>query len=250
MKTAQTVLGVVILLFIGGIALLWTKLSPVPNTNNQSNQGEESILGCYAVTNSVGDRYTLNIGSQQGSVVSGGLEFYNYQKDSSIGTFNGLYKNGILLADYSFRSEGMDSVMQVAFKRSGNDFIRGYGPLNDDGTRFIDVDSIVFDPSSTMTVFKKGECANTSSSVTFPKGGESLVRGQKYTISWSGGQDPTQIFLIDTSLKSAGASVSIADRVYNVKNTGSYEYTVPKTLKPGTYELQVGNGLSKTFSII
>ncbi len=89
-----------------------------------------------------------------------------------------------------------------------------------------------------------------STTISFPKGGEIFSRGKTYILRWSGGDDPVHVFLVDTSLKSQGASVSISDRVYNVKNTGSVEYTFPKTLKEGTYEFQIGNVTSKPFKVL
>lgn len=117
---------------------------------------QESVVGCYAM-NSDKDVYTLNITSQEDIQVSGALAFKNYEKDSSRGTFAGTYNQGILLGDYAFQSEGMDSVMQVAFKKSGDDFIRGYGPVTDEGTRFADVNTIMYDELP-LSVFKKTVC--------------------------------------------------------------------------------------------
>src|SRR5581483_8704886 len=63
-------------------------------------------------------------------------------------------------------------------------------------------------------------------SVIFPAGGETLQRGTSYTLKWQGGDKTVTLFLIDTDLSSVGTSVSIVDRVYNVMNTGSYQYTI------------------------
>lgn len=86
--------------------------------------------------------------------------------------------------------------------------------------------------------------------IIFPKGGESLVKGQKYALQWSGGPNPTQIFLINTALESQGQSVSIVDRAYNITNTGSYEYTIPATIDPGSYKFEIGNVTSNAFTVI
>jgi hypothetical protein len=88
-------------------------------------------------------------------------------------------------------------------------------------------------------------------SITFPQGGEKLVQGQTYQLTWTGGREEiTQIFLIDTSLKDQGASVSITDRVYGIENKHVYSYTVSPTIKPGTYEFQIGKQTSPTFEIV
>ncbi len=91
--------------------------------------------------------------------------------------------------------------------------------------------------------------ATMSTQVTFPHGGEQLIEGNSYMLTWLGGPDPTHIFLIDTSLKSVGESASIVDRIYDIKNNGIYNYTVPTNLKPGVYEFQIGNNTSNIFQI-
>jgi len=86
--------------------------------------------------------------------------------------------------------------------------------------------------------------------IIFPAGKEKIAIGDFCNIKWTGGPDPMQIFLVDTSLKSIGTSVSISDRIYNIKNTGSYIYQIPTNLKLGTYEFQIGDQTSNTFEIV
>lgn len=95
-----------------------------------------------------------------------------------------------------------------------------------------------------------------TNAITFPKGGETLVTGEKYTLKWknvgetgSPNASTTQIFLIDQSLLNQGASVSIIDRTYDVPDTGSYEYTVPTGAADGTYFFVIGTTTSNTFKI-
>lgn len=90
-----------------------------------------------------------------------------------------------------------------------------------------------------------------ANSITFPRGGEKLVQGQSYELTWTGGREEiTQIFLIDTSLKDVGTSVSISDRIYGIENKHKYTYTIPLTMKPGTYEFQIGELTSAPFQIV
>lgn len=90
-----------------------------------------------------------------------------------------------------------------------------------------------------------------TNSVTFPKGGEKLVQGQSYEITWTGGrEETTQIFLVDTSLKDKGSSASISDRIYGIENKHAYTYTIPTNIKPGTYEFQIGSQTSPAFDIV
>jgi len=107
----------------------------------------DSIRGCY-VAHLAKDVFTLEVQTQQGENVSGILDINNYEKDSSSGTFNGTYKDGILFGEYSFRSEGMDSVSQIIFKKEGNGFLRGYGKVDDlTGTTFTSLKDVQFDSS-------------------------------------------------------------------------------------------------------
>ncbi|MBK6634882.1 MAG: hypothetical protein IPH68_02200 [Chitinophagaceae bacterium] len=46
----------------------------------------------------------------------------------------------ILVADYTFMSEGIQSIRQVAFKMEGNSFVEGYGD-------FKNIDSLDFNTS-------------------------------------------------------------------------------------------------------
>jgi hypothetical protein len=90
----------------------------------------------------------------------------------------------------------------------------------------------------------------SQSKITFPKGGEKLTKGQSYTLTWTGGGNQLQIFLIDTALESQGESVSEVDKLYGINNTGSYEYKVPDDIKEGTYKFEIGTMTSKPFQIV
>ena len=115
---------------------------------------QDSVLGCYTATLGQ-DVYTMSINTQQGENVSGTLAFKNFEKDSSSGTFSGTYKDGILLGIYSFNSEGMQSDLQVIFKKTNDGFIRGYGDMNQAGDRFADLNNITYDTTYT---FKPSAC--------------------------------------------------------------------------------------------
>ena len=111
----------------------------------------EIVVGTY-VAHLAKDVYTLNVLFQEGESFKGTLDIKNFEKDSSSGTLTGTYKNGILLADYTFQSEGTESVNQVIFKKIGDDFVRGYGNMDATGTRFADLNNITYDMSA---IYKK-----------------------------------------------------------------------------------------------
>ncbi len=117
-----------------------------------------SMVGCYVATLGK-DVYTLTITSEQRGTVLGTVSFDNFEKDSSSGTFVGTYNDGLLVGDYSFQSEGMSSVRQLAFQKVDNGFVPGYGEVVvvDGRETFVDSTNLSYDNS---TVFiKQATCA-------------------------------------------------------------------------------------------
>ena len=108
-----------------------------------------AIVGCY-VAHLSQDVYILKINSEDSENFAGVLSFQNFDKDSSHGTYMGTYHDDILLGEYSFSSEGTDSVRQVIFKKSGENFIEGFGPYDANGDKFLDPNSVTYDPNSTF----------------------------------------------------------------------------------------------------
>jgi hypothetical protein len=86
------------------------------------------VTGCYR---RILQRDTLVAKlEQKGDSISGKLTFDNYQKDGSSGVVKGHIEGDIIKLIYSFRSEGMNSVMEVYFKRDGSGITRGIGEMN------------------------------------------------------------------------------------------------------------------------
>lgn len=139
---------IVILIVIGIGAFIYTKNKQAP-VEVTPVVVADSVKGCYVATLAK-DVYTLNIADQMGENFTGTLRFKNFEKDSSSGTFVGTYKDGILLGDYSFQSEGTNSVMQVIFKKTAYGFVRGYGDVDSNGTHFTDLSKITYDAKQTF----------------------------------------------------------------------------------------------------
>jgi len=80
------------------------------------------------------------------SLVSGELSYRLVGKDRNDGSIKGIVRDSLIIADYTFRSEGMMSVRQVAFKLVGTSLVEGYGDLNtkSDTVRFKDVHNLSF----------------------------------------------------------------------------------------------------------
>lgn len=91
--------------------------------------------------------------------------------------------------------------------------------------------------------------SNTPNVILFPAGNETLTQGQTYILKWTEGASNLQIFLIDKDLQPQGEAVSIIDQVFDVPNTGSYPYTVPKDAPNGNYIIKIGTLSSQPFQI-
>ncbi|MCF6131899.1 hypothetical protein [Flavobacterium wongokense] len=97
---------------------------------------------CYAY-DANGSKIELEL-QTEGTEANGTLNYALAEKDKNGGTFTGKLENNILIADYHFQSEGVESTRQVAFKLEGDKLIEGYGEMTMDGTHFRDVSQIKF----------------------------------------------------------------------------------------------------------
>ena len=85
--------------------------------------------GCFLRVQN-GDSLFLQI-RREGDRVTGKLQYKNFEKDSNIGTILGQMLGDTLLADYTFNSEGVESVRQVAFLFDGTNFSEGYANMQE-----------------------------------------------------------------------------------------------------------------------
>lgn len=61
--------------------------------------------------------------------VTGNLVYHLFEKDKNSGIIDGQMKGDTLLAEYSFMSEGVNAVREVAFLKKGSDLVEGYGDM-------------------------------------------------------------------------------------------------------------------------
>lgn len=153
-------IGLIIVILIGVFIYYFNSNKVIEESIPTPVFVEDSILGCYVATLGK-DIYAITLLEEDKGNVSGRLAFNNYEKDSSSGSFKGTYVDGILLGNYAFNSEGMNSDMQVIFKKVGDTFVRGYGDVNTEGDKvlFKDLSSITYD---TNVVFVKDADCSTA----------------------------------------------------------------------------------------
>ncbi|HEY5390965.1 MAG TPA: hypothetical protein VIJ57_02530 [Hanamia sp.] len=71
------------------------------------------------------------------SVVSGKLNYHIFEKDANSGTIKGKLFGDTLIADYNFKSEGIESVRQVVFLIKDSTAIEGFGEMKEENGRMI-----------------------------------------------------------------------------------------------------------------
>jgi len=136
------------------------KETNVTDNNEKSNEVAvkpiaENTTGCYW---QILKRDTLvAILQQNGNSVTGKLSFDNFEKDASSGQVTGMAENNILKLWYSFNSEGMQSVMEVWFKKEGETLLRGTGEMSNksDTSYFTNPSGVIFTSNQVM---KKADC--------------------------------------------------------------------------------------------
>jgi hypothetical protein len=89
--------------------------------------------------------------------VSGALNYDIFEKDKNSGTILGVMQGDLLVADYTFTSEGKISVRQVVFKKSGSTLVGGVGEMEEkDGKMvFKDMGKLDF---STPVILTEVDC--------------------------------------------------------------------------------------------
>lgn len=114
------------------------------------------ISGCYMQVLKR-DSFAASL-QQQGNLVTGRMTFNNYEKDASSGTVSGKIEADILKLNYTFMSEGMNSVMEVYFRYKDGMLYRGTGDMGNKG------DTAYFTNPARVTYedegLKKTDCSN------------------------------------------------------------------------------------------
>ncbi|MBP1225724.1 hypothetical protein [Flavobacterium sp. 1355] len=103
----------------------------------------------YSDNNSMVD-LSFNVNSHQ--EVNGTLSYNLSGKDKNEGILNGNMKGDTLIAEYTFTSEGVSSVREVAFLNREGTFIEGYGETieSNDKIMFKDKSKLIFDQKNIL----------------------------------------------------------------------------------------------------
>lgn len=112
------------------------------STAVQETVSEECYLGILKK-----DTVSMSLSIKGNQLSSGKLNYKFFEKDKNEGSLIGEMKGDTLFADYTFMSEGVSSVRQVAFLKKGNTYLEGYGDIEENSgkTIFKNTKQIKFD---------------------------------------------------------------------------------------------------------
>ena len=96
------------------------------------------LTGCYEMTMKK-DSAFLDL-QVEDTIITGTLDFNFFEKDRNRGTLQGVLRNDLILADYTFQSEGVTSVREVIFKIKEGTLLHAYGEMKEQGGKLVFVD--------------------------------------------------------------------------------------------------------------
>ena len=124
------------LFFLLGIALSITACN---SSNSEETASDSAAVDttivpgsqqfCYAY---IKDKDTAKITMMSsGEITTGELSYALFEKDKNKGIFEGELHGDTLIAEYTFNSEGKESVRQIAFLKKGDQLFEGFGDLEE-----------------------------------------------------------------------------------------------------------------------
>jgi hypothetical protein len=85
------------------------------------------LAGCYTMIFKK-DTTTLSLAVKD-TLVSGKLAYHIWEKDKNTGTIKGKLQDSLIIADYTFQSEGTTSVREVIFKIKDSTLVEAFGDV-------------------------------------------------------------------------------------------------------------------------
>ncbi len=102
--------------------------------SEKTNSANE-VSECYVNTKSK-DSMLLHL-TVKNNIVTGNMNYQIAGKDKNKGTLQGEMRGDTLFADYTFMSEGTQSVRQVAYLKKDNSLLEGYGDVEEKGNKMV-----------------------------------------------------------------------------------------------------------------
>lgn len=88
-----------------------------------------------------------------GTTITGTLDYSIFEKDKNSGTIEGEIRDNLIIAEYTFQSEGVTSKRQVVFKNTDEGWKEGYGEMEAvDGIPVqVNIDSLDYNHDMALT---------------------------------------------------------------------------------------------------
>lgn len=78
----------------------------------------------------LGEKDTIRLTTHvDGTNITGTLDYSLFEKDKNTGTFEGEIRDNMIIAEYTFQSEGQSSKRQVVFKNTEEGWKEGFGEM-------------------------------------------------------------------------------------------------------------------------
>lgn len=126
---------------------VWMLCSLSCNSNTETNeQTQDSTRKETAQTPQLSDECYTYLAAKDsvrlhlklnGNAVSGELIYTLFGKDNNTGTIQGQMKGDTIFADYTFRSEGIESVREIALLKKGDSLTEGYGEVKEVNNKMV-----------------------------------------------------------------------------------------------------------------
>lgn len=120
----------------------------------EADSKDKLELGCYEYKTEEND-VKMEVTKIEADAVTAKLYYSYAEKDKNVGTFSGNIHGDKLMGQYTFTSEGKESVRDVVFKIEKKQIVEGFGELNEAGTKLKDTTNITY---SSTTPWKKVSC--------------------------------------------------------------------------------------------
>jgi hypothetical protein len=124
------------ILFI--ISILFAGCTRTSSDKSEISTQVVAEMVCYAYTENQ-DTIQLQITVLNDSV-TGRLTYNLFEKDLNRGTLVGSMQGDTLFADYTFFSEGVESIREVAFVKNGEGFVEAFGAVEEQNNKIVFAD--------------------------------------------------------------------------------------------------------------
>lgn len=109
--------------------------TPMEKKARNIETSDSELEGCYAFIQN-NDSILMDL-KLNGNEVTGSLRYNFYEKDDNEGSLLGEVHGDTIFAVYKFDSEGKTSSREVAFLNRGNEYVEGFGEIEEKNGKMV-----------------------------------------------------------------------------------------------------------------